>query len=37
MRVLNKRNVIVTALAAVGGALFFWRKKKGSDGHEAPA
>jgi hypothetical protein len=37
MKILNRRNVIVTALAAIGGVLFFWRKKRGSEGHEAPA
>jgi hypothetical protein len=37
MRILNRRNVIVTALAAFGGALLFWRRRGSTPEHPTPA
>ncbi len=36
MNVLSRRNVIMTAIAALVGAFFFWRRRSGPHGH-APA
>jgi hypothetical protein len=37
MKFFNKRNVIVTAIAALGGVLLFWRRKGGAGEHPTAA